>query len=645
MEASLNELNRLNQGIPVDLVDHSNSQNDDGPLFFNPPEMMDTTGLSEEELQAIIGAFQEQLVQISSEANQELQQYHTQVKSLEAQCASALRKLHDLESKPSLSRAPAPDSDPDAEIDRYKNGIRLLNQKLKDKDAALSDRDAEVKKLRTHVNYLLEEKKALEETFQDFNLVGLDSNKLEQAEKRLRQQQQENEALQREITALKSEKKIFQGQLEQMSRDLRDGQNFGNEEVALLRVQVTQLQVENESGQVKIRRLVAAIKADRQQNEEKLNEIIEERDEQEKRADRLESRMVQLIEMVRVERKKNQDQGNAAALEEARQALKEAEKQIRDANEAASAAEHGLQQKEQELQKVLLFGKKKAREASNAMEDLKVIEDRSNKLVEVIKNLKEENQVLKSGAEKRAAVPVNQNTEELEQANQKISKLDAAVRKLRQMVSNLEAEAADKEKAYEERLKTAEQRVAAAEDRAKAAEERAKAALSMPKAPAAAGGPPLPPGPGMPPPPPPPLPKIKLDYELKITRTGQSNKIEGELGKPKQQRNVFVDSIVDAIKKGVTLKKTGLRGEGEDEAEVSVSSNPTKEDDFNVDDAFAAMAREIAMNKQKRERNKEQQPATISNISSTLTPLLTSIQRKLEVNWTTSLLSWMYWMP
>jgi len=236
------------------------------------------------------------------------------------------------------------------------------------------------------------------------------------------------------------------------------------------------------------------------------------------------------------------------------------------------------------------LAKKKAREAQNAFEELKVLEDRSNKLVEAIKTLKEENQVLKSGR----SVQPGSNFEELEAANPRSLKLEQAVRKLRQKVADLDAEAADKEKAYEQRLKTAEARILAAEERAKNA---TAFALSTDMT----GGPPMP---AIAPPPPPPPPTLKLVYEIKINRTGQANLIEGELGKPKNHRNIFVDSIVEAIKKGVTLKKTGLRDYDEEE-EIIVTSS-AREDDFNVEDAFAAMAREIAINKQKRERNKEQ---------------------------------------
>jgi len=134
----------------------------------------------------------------------------------------------------------------------------------------------------------------------------------------------------------------------------------GKESVPQLKLRILQLEAENESGNVKIRRLIAAIKADRAQNEEKMKEVISERDEQEQRADRFESKMVQLIEMVRTERKKRQDDNMQTALDAARQTLKDTEVQIRQANEAASAAERALQQKEMELQKVLLFGKKKS---------------------------------------------------------------------------------------------------------------------------------------------------------------------------------------------------------------------------------------------------------------------------------------------
>jgi len=146
-------------------------------------------------------------------------------------------------------------------------------------------------------------------------------------------------------------------------------------------------------------------------------------------------------------------------------------------------------------------------------------------------------------------------------------------------------------------LKTAEHRIATAEERARNA-----ATLSM--SPSLSAGPSFA---AAPPPPPPPPTNMKYTYEIKINRTGQANFIDGEPGKPRNPRNFIVDSIVDAIKKGVTLKKTGLRDyELEDGDTIVISSYPSKDDDFNVEDAFAAMAREIAMNKQKRERNKEQ---------------------------------------
>jgi len=69
-----------------------------------------------------------------------------------------------------------------------------------------------------------------------------------------------------------------------------------------------------------------------------------------------------------------------------------------------------------------------------------------------------------------------------------------------------------------------------------------------------------------------------------------------------------VDSIVDAIKKEVSLRKTGLREYDGDSGNSTTIIQSGHHDDLNVEDAFAAMAREIAINKQKRERekNKEQ---------------------------------------
>lgn len=68
-----------------------------------------------------------------------------------------------------------------------------------------------------------------------------------------------------------------------------------------------------------------------------------------------------------------------------------------------------------------------------------------------------------------------------------------------------------------------------------------------------------------------------------------------------------MDSIVDAIKKGVSLRKTGLQ-EYSEEGDITSFRDDydtrVEEDDLNVEDAFAAMAREIAINKQKREREK-----------------------------------------
>jgi len=263
------------------------------------------------------------------------------------------------------------------------------------------------------------------------------------------------------------------------------------------------------------------------------------------------------------------------------------------ANTATLNSEKTLQEKEQELQKVLLFGKKKAREAQVAHDDVKAMEEKSNKLVEAIKTLREENQKLKAGLDLSQAS--GNFSEELEAANQRSTKLEQAVRKLRQMVSETQAEAADKEKSYEERLKTAQNLLNAAEERARNAASVAAVSVLT--------------GPALPPPPPPPLPTYKLHYEIKVNKTGQSNFIEGEPAKLKP-KNVFVDSIVDAIKKGVSLRKTGLREytEGDEmSSQTFVESNPV--DDLNVEDAFAAMAREIAMNKHKRERekNKEQE--------------------------------------
>jgi len=241
------------------------------------------------------------------------------------------------------------------------------------------------------------------------------------------------------------------------------------------------------------------------------------------------------------------------------------------------------------------FGKKKAREAQVALDDMRAMEEKSNKLVEAVKTLREEKQKLKAGLD--SSMAQGNLAEEVEAANQRSYKLEQAVRKLRQMVSETQAEAADKEKSYEERLKTAQSLLNAAEERARnAASISAVTVLT---------------GPLMAPPPPPPPPTFKLHYEIKVNRTGQSNLIEGEPTKLKP-KNVFVDSIVDAIKKGVSLRKTGLREYSDGDLSSSTHMSfvdPDPVDDLNVEDAFAAMAREIAMNKQKRERekNKEQE--------------------------------------
>jgi len=278
--------------------------------------------------------------------------------------------------KEKLSRSqPAPSTQNtgnQGEIERYKSALRILNQKKGDLEKQfkelqlehkkslnnMQDKDNVINKLRMQINYLNEEKKALEETFQDFASAGISNEKAEQYEKQVKSQQQDIEVLQREVAGLKSEKKILHSQVEQMGQEL--SAMGGKESVPQLKLRILQLEAENESGNVKIRRLIAAIKADRTQNEEKMKEAIAERDEQEQRADRFESKMVQLIEMVRTERKKRQDDNMQTALDAARQTLKDTEVQIRQANEAASAAERALQQKEMELQKVLLFGKKKS---------------------------------------------------------------------------------------------------------------------------------------------------------------------------------------------------------------------------------------------------------------------------------------------
>jgi DNA repair exonuclease SbcCD ATPase subunit len=370
----------------------------------------------------------------------------------------------------------------------------------------------------------------------------------------------------------------------------------GNEDVPELKLQILKLEAESESSNLKIRRLVAAIKADRMQNEEKLKALQDERDTQELRAEELESKIVQIMERVRIER---EDATLKQGFDEAKEALKEAENKFQIANEAASNAERALQQKEQELQKVMLFGKKKAREAQVAVDDFKAMEEKSNKLVEAIKSLKDENKRLKAGLDSSQSSA--NLSEELEAANQRSNKLEQAVRKLRQMVSETQAEAKDKEKSYEERLLTAESLLSAAEERARNA-----VSLAELTAPTLSGF--------VPPPPPPPMPKYKLNYELKVNRTGQTSFIEGEPAKPKA-KNVFVDSIVDAIKKGVSLRKTGLREYDGDEGEgdrTVIAPALSEIDDLNVEDAFAAMAREIAINKHKREREKKEQQGEVA---------------------------------
>jgi chromosome segregation ATPase len=594
-------------------------QNDGGPSYFTIPELIDVNSeFSVPDLQKTVKKLQEDLVNMAQQANSELHQYFDQVKIFDEDNARAFKTIQDLktdllaqsedwensdklwkekvekveEDNNRLKQQVQSGNKNSAELERYKSGLLLLKQKLQTIQIDSAKKDEEINNLRRKYNYLLEEKKALEETAADLVNAGLSNPVKEDYEKKLKDKEEEIGVLQREVNALKSDRNIWQSRVEQMTQEQLAN---GNDDMPELKLQILKLEAENESSNLKIKRLLAAIKADRNQNEEKLKALQKERDIHEERAEELESKIVQIMERVRIER---EDTTLKQGLDEAKEALKEAENKILIANEATTNAERSLQQKGQELQKYLLFGKKKAREAQVAVDDLKAMEEKSNKLVEVIKTLKDENQRLKAGLDSTQSSA--NLSEELETANQRATKLEQAVRKLRQMVSETQEEGKDKEKAYEERLRTAESLLSAAEERARNAASLAELTTTSSLTTF------------IPPPPPPPMPKIKLNYDLKVNRTGQTSFIEGEPARPKP-KNVFVDSIVDAIKKGVTLRKTGLREyDGSEEGDRTVIAPAPEDDDLNVEDAFAAMAREIAMNKQKRERDKTQQQGEVA---------------------------------
>jgi chromosome segregation ATPase len=146
---------------------------------------------------------------MAQQANSELQQYFNQVKIFDEDNARAFKTIQDLKTdllaqsedwensdnlwkekiqqvedeKNRLKQQVQTGNKNSAEIERYKSGLLLLKQKLQTLQTTSSKKDEEITLLRRKYNYLLEEKKALEETAADLVNAGLSNPVKEDYEK------------------------------------------------------------------------------------------------------------------------------------------------------------------------------------------------------------------------------------------------------------------------------------------------------------------------------------------------------------------------------------------------------------------------------------------------------------------------------
>jgi hypothetical protein len=146
-----------------------------GPSYFTLPEVLDTSGFSASDLQKIIKGLQDETTSMAQQANKELQQYYNQVKMFDEDNAKAFKTIQDLKAdlqaqsedwensdrkwkakveqleaeKSKLNKlATSAAGGSAAEVERYKSGLRTLNQIKTDLEKRLRQFDLELKKKR-----------------------------------------------------------------------------------------------------------------------------------------------------------------------------------------------------------------------------------------------------------------------------------------------------------------------------------------------------------------------------------------------------------------------------------------------------------------------------------------------------------------
>eukprot|EP01130_Rhizamoeba_saxonica_P010313 TRINITY_DN4221_c0_g1_i1.p1 TRINITY_DN4221_c0_g1~~TRINITY_DN4221_c0_g1_i1.p1 ORF type:complete len:590 (-),score=192.04 TRINITY_DN4221_c0_g1_i1:81-1817(-) len=213
-------------------------------------------------------------------------------------------------------------------------------------------------------------------------------------------------------------------------------------------------------------------------------------------------------------------------------------------------------------------------------------DDKRLKLITVVKNERAKMEATKTEIEKARNDAIKKANDE----STRSSKLSAQVDELRDQIQELQATNTELQnrptatqtsaptptptsnngsdetiRQLENRIQALESAAARAENRADEWERKYNALAAQPAptaAPAAGGPPPMAPGGGPPPPPhmaggppPPPMPTIKGPRKLVINRTGQSAKLQGSSGGGDSAGGAQSE-LINAIKKGVTLKKT-----------------------------------------------------------------------------------------
>jgi len=477
---------------------------------------------------------------------------------------------------------------------RQNSSPGLVDPRIK---AHLEKKEAIIKELNDKLAYLTAESEALKETVSEL-MLGAGAASVQAEVQELKKTIAANE---RQLKAAALEKQIFVKKIEQLKTDISTGFQQGSQQgtVAAMNIKIRQLETEKETTDLKLKRLVAAVKVDRDAKNDELKQVKSEREAAEKKASELEDKLITFIELLEREKEKAATRGGGAdpaALQAARQAMENAEEQIRLLQDRVEKAEQMTSKREDDLEKVKLALQKKVREIQTITDDLTQEKAKFERLLAATKSLKiENNRLQQEGASRSSGFLSNQNaTKELDEAIERNEKLEAALKKLKQMLQEAKAEAADMQQSLQAKNRGLEVRLKTAEERARDAQ-LGEIQMNRPPPPSGPvmkrGGPPPPPRGGAPPPPKP--------TTIKINKTGQGGSISGPKGKPSNPGQQQMGDIVEAIKSGsFQLKKTTGPLQGEEKLAMM------KRNDTDPAQNLAKMAQEVLLEKKRREREK-----------------------------------------